>query len=229
MYWHEGFILISAMIRIEILIIVLVSMCMLNFRCEQDVVQRPFDNAFEIEMNIIPLKKTYSLNDTIWLEAQVSGKQLFDVKTMQLVLADTGYFSFHISYYGFGLRSWLPNSLANVITFNGVNTDRIASQWSTEAKVENYGCSQLSYTLKIGFKPNHRGTYSILLPKDLLLGSCINKIIPYNATISFKFPNTDLNLDVFNAFAQSENLGSDQKKHFTEKLNRREMFVFNVQ
>ncbi len=217
------------MMRRETLLLLMCSILMLNFRCDTDQVQRPFDHTFEIEMSIFPLKKAYSLSDTIWLETQVAGKQLWDTKTSQYFLADTGYLSFNISYYGFGLQSWLPNSLSNVITFNGVNNDRIISQWSTEAKVENYGCTQSSYRMRVGFKPNHAGTYSLLLPKDLLLGTCNNKIVYYNATTSFKFQNVDLNLDVFNSFASAENLGNDQKKHFTGKINSREMFVFKVQ
>ncbi len=217
------------MMRRETLLLLMCSILMLNFRCDTDQVQRPFDHTFEIEMSIFPLKKAYSLSDTIWLETQVAGKQLWDTKTSQYFLADTGYLSFNISYYGFGLQSWLPNSLSNVITFNGVNNDRIISQWSTEAKVENYGCTQSSYRMRVGFKPNHAGTYSLLLPKDLLLGSCNNKIVYYNATTSFKFQNVDLNLDVFNSFASAENLGNDQKKHFTGKISNREMFVFKVQ
>jgi len=217
------------MFRREILLLLLFSMFMLNFRCENDHLQRPFDHTCEIEMSISPLKKTYSLNDTIWLETQVSGKQLWDTKTNQFIVADTGFLSFNISYYGFGLRSWLTNSLSDVITSNGVNNDRIVSQWSTEAKVANFGCSQPGYKIRIGFKPNHAGTYSLLLPKDLLLGSCNNKIVPYNATTSFKFQTVDLNLDVFNSFASAENLGNDQKKHYTGKINSGEMFVFKVQ
>jgi len=192
-------------------------------------VPKPFDNSFEIPVDIYPLKKVYTLTDTIWIETDVPDKFLFDLKTNRNILVDSGKITFSATFNEFGTYiTNPPNGLADVISLGGVNTNRNLSQWATRGFIENYGCGQLNYKCKIGFKPNYKGAYWLSLPKDLL-GSCVNKVIPYYATISFKFKNVDLNMDVFNSLSKNDKGGNDGIKFYTDKINNREGFVFMVE
>ena len=212
-----------------VIIFIISSTFLFNFRCQKDEM-RPFDQEFEIPLSISPLKKTYSITDTIWLEAEVTGKQLRDRKVNAEVLSDTGKLFFTASYYGFGTGLSKPaGGFCDVITSNGVNTNRRLEEWSSVASIDIDGCTQTSYRFKIGFKLNHKGTYSLLLPKDLLFFSCPNKLVPYHASSSYKFTASDLNADVFNELANKENFGKDAKNHYTEKLSNKELFVFRVE
>lgn len=205
------------------------SLLTLNFRCEKDVVP-PFEHTFEIPVDIYPLKKAYSLNDTIWLETDVTSKLLFDTKTQQNILADSGSITFHASYFEFGTTIKNPaNGFCNVISSNGVNIQRELLMTTTVAAINNYGCGQPSYKLKVGFKPNYRGTYSLSLLKDMLLSSCPNKVLPYNATVSYKYKNVDLNLDIFNSLPITDKGQNDGNKFHTDRINNREEFVFRVE
>lgn len=209
--------------------ILLLSMLTLNFRCEKEVVP-PFEHTFEIPVHIYPLQKAYSLNDTIWLETEVTGKALFDTKTQQSMLADSGSIAFHASYFEFGTAIKNPaNGFCDVISSNGVNVRRALSMTTTVAAIDNYGCGQSSYKLKVGFRPNYSGTYSLSLLKDMLLLNCPNKAIPYNATISYRYKNVDLNMDVFNSLSNSDKGQNDGNKFHTNRISNREEFVFRVE
>ena len=212
-----------------IISLIIFSVFTMNFRCMKEDVPKPFDNSFEIPVDIYPLKKVYTLTDTIWIETDVPDKFLFDLKTNRNILVDSGKITFSATFNEFGTYiTNPPNGLADVISLGGVNTNRNLSQWATRGFIENYGCGQLNYKCKIGFKPNYKGAYWLSLPKDLL-GSCVNKVIPYYATISFKFKNVDLNMDVFNSLSKNDKGGNDGIKFYTDKINNREGFVFMVE
>jgi hypothetical protein len=210
--------------------ITIISSLMLNFRCGRDRVERVFDQTFEIPVTISPLKKSYALTDTIWVETEVSGKLLYETKTNQVILVDTGALNFGVTYYGFGLNRKAPEGgFCDVITLNGVNTNRTLTEWTNHGHIENFGCTSTSYRVRMGFNPNHTGTYSLILPQEFFLNSCSNKVVPYKAATYYKFAAADLNLDVFNNFADLENLPKSKKTYFIDKVNNREMFVFRVE
>lgn len=210
--------------------LVFISFFTMNFRCQKEQNIRPFDHHFETGVVIHPVKTTYSLADTIWLETDVSGKLLFDKVSNQLILADTGNISFQASFDGFGLQlSNPPNGFCEIIAPVGVNVTQTFSSWATQGMVKDYGCGQTSYRVRIGFKPNYNGTYGLLLPNDQLVGSCPGKIVLYHAALSYKFKDASLGLAVFNDLASQENLGSDAKKHFISMISERRAFVFKVE
>jgi hypothetical protein len=189
-----------------------------------------FEHTFRAQVDIFPLKKSYSLSDTIWLQTDLPAKFIFDTKTNQTVFADTGSINFGASFNEFGTYIINPpNGFCDVITPAGINTNRQLSQWSTSGSVDNYGCGQPNYTVRIGFKPKQTGTYFLSLNKDVLFGSCNNKIVPYYSTISFQYKNVDLNLDVFNSLSKNDKGGKDGIKFYTDKINTREVFVFRVE
>jgi hypothetical protein len=216
--------------RKTVVLLLLAALFGMNFRCEKDALDRPFDHTFEIGVDIYPLKKSYRTTDTIWLETDVSGKSLFDTESRSLVVADTGSVDFSVSYYGFNTGlSDPPGSFADVIAFNQANTHRTTSPWNTVGAILDYGCGQPGYKLRVGFKPNHKGTYTLILPTPSIMGSCSNKVIPYHATLSYKYKASDLNMDVLTAFSKAQNLRNDQEQYYKNLMNNGRCFVFTVE
>lgn len=80
------------MVKKNFILIALVTVFLLTtkFQCGKEIEPRPFEHTFEAPVDIFPLKKTYSLNDTIWLETDLPDKVLYDTKTNQSIIADTG-------------------------------------------------------------------------------------------------------------------------------------------
>jgi hypothetical protein len=210
--------------------LLLLSLLTMNFKCVKDPVLRPYEYSFEAPVSINPVKKTYSLTDTIWVETDVPSKFLFDTKSNQNVAADTGAISFSASFNIFGTSVQNPSTgFCSVITPVGVNAQVQPSQWGTGVNINNFGCGLPNYRLKTGFKPNVKGTFWLILPQSRLMGSCSNKVIPYNAAFSCRFKNVDLGLDVFNTLSTNDKGGRDGIEFYTNKINNREVFVFSVQ
>ena len=203
----------------------------MNFHCSRENIDaKPFEHTFEVPVNIFPLKKTYSLTDTLWIETDLPSKILFDTRTGTNVLADTGKLTFGASFNEFGTYvTNPPNGFCDIITIRGVNTNRQLSQWGTSGSIENYGCAEPNYTCRVGYKPLIKGTYWLALKKDLLLERCANKITPYNATISYKYKNGDLGFDIFNSLSKNDKDGTEGIRFYTNKINNREIFVFKVE
>src|SRR5215213_4843203 len=111
--------------QFTILAILFISVITMNFRCDKDYASKPFEQTFEVPVDIYPLKKSYSLTDTIWIETDITGKSLFDTKTNQTILVDTGKIIFGSGFNQFGTYiTNPPNGFCDVITANGVNTNR---------------------------------------------------------------------------------------------------------
>jgi hypothetical protein len=214
------------------IIILSLSLLLMNFRCHkgEELDIKPTEQTFEVPVDIFPLKKTYSLNDTLWIETDLQSKYLFDIKSNQSMFADTAQITFGASFNLFGTDVTSPPSgFCDVITQNGVSINRQLSYWSTGGTIEAYGCGQSGYKCRIGYKPNIKGTYALSLIQTLPLQSCPNKIEPYYASISFKYKNVDLGVDVFNSLSQNDKGGKDGTKFYTDKINKREIFVFRVE
>jgi len=218
--------------NLTIFVLLLTAQLTMNFRCRKEVVEpTPLVYTFEVPIDIYPLKKSYSLKDTIWIETDLPTKFLYDTKTKQNIFADTGNITLSAVFNEFGTSiTSPPNGFCDVITLNGVNNNRQLSQWGTSGSLENYGCGQSNYKCRVGFKPNQKGTYWLSLFSDLLFKSCANKVIPYNALISYKYKSVDLNLDVFNSLSINDKGGNNSAvKFYTDKINNREGFVFKVE
>ena len=215
--------------KFYLLLLLLISILTMNFQCGKPIVTVPYDHTFDIPVGIYPLQKTYTLTDTIWLETDVTGKILYDTKTSQYILSDTGQISFGGVFNVFGTSLTNPSDgFCDIITKDGVNINRWNSQWGTSGSLENFGCSDTSYRCKIGFKPNHTGTYWLVL-SSCNLGSCFDKIIPYYSSINYHYKSVDLNLDVLNTVSDNDLGGRQNRSWYTDRILKREIFVFRVQ
>lgn len=200
--------------------------CM-GFRCEEDPIN--FNYNFQVQVDVFPLKKIYSLTDTIWIETDIPNKILFDNKSNQSINADTGQLALMINYNEFTSNTRNPsNGLCDVITANGVNTDRNLFPGGVQTFIV-YGCGQPNYKTRIGFKPNYKGVFRIQFLKDQVFQNCTNKIIKYYATMSYRFKAVDLNLDLLNALPEKDRDGNEGTQLYTQMISNREMFVFKVE
>ena len=209
------------------LFLLLTCIVCMAFQCRKEPVN--FDYNFQAQVDIYPLKKIYSLTDTIWIETDIPNKILFDTKTNQSFNADTGQISLMVNYNEFTSTPRNPsNGLCDVITANGVNKDRHLFTGGVQTFIM-YGCGQPNYKTRIGFKPNYKGVFRIQFLKDQLFQNCPNKIIKYPATISYRFKAVDLNPDVLNALPEKDRDGSEGTRLYTQMINNREIFVFKVE
>jgi len=212
------------------LILLTIATLNIQFHCRYDGPVRPFDYTFEIPVDILPLKKVYTTNDTIWLQLDVTGKLLFDTKTSQAINADTTMIIVASTYAEFGTNTRNPqNGLAQVITEPGVIAERQTGFGYTSATVSNYGCGKPTFKIKIGFKPNYPGTFSLNLRKDLMLQGCMGKVIPVYSTYWYKFKQVDLNGEILNTLSGNDLGGNSNRSVLQESIAKREMFVFTVQ
>jgi len=211
-------------LTLSILFFCLVSM---GFRCKD--LPLNFDHNFQAQVDIFPLKKIYSLTDTIWIETDLPNKLLFDTKSNQNINADTGQIPLIINYNEFASTPNNPtNGVCDVITINGVNKNRYVFPGSVQAYLE-YGCGQPDYKTRIGFKPNYKGYYSLILGNDHIFENCPNKVIKSYSILSFRFKNIDLNMDILNSIPEKDRGTKEGTNFYTEKVNNREMFVFKVE
>jgi hypothetical protein len=217
--------------KFSIILTLFIALLTMNLRCVKDnLIERPFEQTFQIPVDIYPLKKTYSLTDTIWLETDIVGKTLFDTKSNQLILVDTGEIDFGATYNIFGTQITNPqNGFCDIVTVRGVNNNRKIGPWSTIGYLDQYGCGLSTYKCRIGFKPLVRGTFWLILTSDRLFGSCTNKVVPYYANVTYKYKSYDLGLEIFNALSKNDKGGKDGIKFYTRKINNRETFVFKVE
>lgn len=213
------------------LLLLFIATVTMNFHCGKINIDKPYEHTFQIPVDIYPLKKNYALSDTIWIETETTGKTIFDSKTNQYILADTGKITFGGTFNEFGTSITNPaDGFCDIITKVGVNINRELSQWATYGALENFGCGDTSYRCRVGFKPNHTGTYYIVLNSHSPnMGSCTDKIIPYYSSLYFQYKNVDLNLDVFNTVADSDIGGRGNRSFYIDRINKREIFVFRVQ
>jgi len=211
-----------------LLAVLLVSLSALKFRCSKDIIPE-FEHRFEAAVDIYPVKKTYTLTDTIWIETDLPSKMLYDTKISQNMLADTGNMSFGAVYNEFGTYITNPaNGFCDIITASGINTNRVLSQWATSVTMNNFSCGRPDYKYRIGFKPNQKGTFHLMLPRDIFFESCPNKSVPYNATISFKYKNIDLGQDIYDALNAVDKGGNDGIIYIHQNIGQRRTFVFRV-
>ncbi|MEO8404849.1 MAG: hypothetical protein ABI480_09645, partial [Chitinophagaceae bacterium] len=189
---------------------------------------RPLEYKFEIPVKITPLKQTYALTDTIWIETNQTDRKLFDLLTNTLVTMDTGYIYFGAAFNQFGTRVVNPpDGFCDVITPAGVNIGRNLGQFGTGIAIE-YGCGQPDYKVRIGLLPHYRGTFSVNSGQQLLLQQCPGQTRRYYAEVNFKYEGADLGLNIFNSLSSNDQGGKDGRKFYRDKIAAREYFVFRV-
>jgi hypothetical protein len=138
----------------------LFAMLMLNIQCGKDVDPQALKYEFSEKLNLYPLKDSYSVNDTIWIEFSKTNKQLYDVKSNQLISLDTGSISFGMNIKPLYNAPNHPTDgygdfvVPGVVTVDSFNHDYFGVFIGTK-------CSEPSFHFKIGYVPKYPGYYAI--------------------------------------------------------------------
>ena len=219
--------------HLKILSLLAASVLSANFQCQDDIEPEPPAQTFDMPVRLYPARKVYALGDTIWLETDVPDKFLLDTKAGQKVNVDSAQFDFRATFNRFGTQvTNPPEGFCDVITAAGVNTNRELAHWATSGTVNQVGCGQPDYRVRIGFRLKVPGTYAFALQQDQYLGSCSGKAVPYYAGLAFRFQNADLNLDVLEApAAQGGVTASDDSAvpYYREELRQGRAFIVRVE
>lgn len=182
-----------------------IALLTLNFRCYKDVAY--MDNtryAFKIPVDITPQKRTYTLADTVWLEADVTGKALYDTMSARNVTVDTSYLSVNVYYIQMAATTTNPaDGLCQILSPTTNTVTRQLYKGAASASLYQYGCGQASFRWKLGFKPNYRGTYAIPIDRGGTMGFCGTVRDYFDAFYNFQYKPANLNKEAYEALPDS--------------------------
>ncbi|WP_090389310.1 hypothetical protein [Niabella drilacis] len=192
-------------------IFMLFSILSFNFQCGKDR-ELPAKLAepvvIEIPLQIYPVKKTYAVDDTIWIETTLPSKMLPDVKNKTTILVDTIWLNIPFTYQVLTKQTLVPTGgfcefinpqQLSLSISPGYYDPKYNVYWNYNAGVvQHFSFKEMGYQVKVGIRLNARGAFYIGLS-----GSLVNSITPgnnHNANqyVSFRFDTPDVNLDVYN-------------------------------
>ncbi len=192
----------------------------MGVRCNKSV-----DYAYNFidKLDVIPVKKTYEIGDTIWLQSTNPSNQLFDQRTNQNIIVDTSGFQLYIKYHAWDNTPVNPpDGFCDYIQGNTITIE------SGAGFLQTVGCSGNGINIKVGIVPKHAGTYTLDLPfeyKEVL--SCSNtgqQTVP--SVVLFRF-NEDCNKDIFLSIPSEKRMGYGGTAE--EYVDDRVSFAFKVQ
>ncbi len=197
------------LLLLSIIVFALVS---LNFRCGKQEALLPKEEpmpdpvTLEMPLNIYPVKESYSVGDTIWVEANVPDKMLLNTKTKTKELADALRFHVPLKFHvvnkqvlvpAGGLCEFINPGQLQLTKDPGYYDARYNVYWNyNNVTILNYGCNESEYKFKLGFRLKAKGAFYIGLSQAALL-SCNEKDPFQNKHISFKYDVQDVNLNVY--------------------------------
>lgn len=202
-----------------------------GFQCGKDSIAPELKYNFRIPVDVYPLKKSYRLTDTIWIEADINGKALYDTISKQNVVVDSASLSLDVRYVQLAATNTNPpDGFCQIISAANNNIYRQLYKGTTSANFSNYGCGQTSLRWKLGFKPNYTGTYAIFLSSGGSLQFCQGVRQSYYAPYSFQYKPTDLNKDLFDALPDTARKNDDyQLPYFTDGFIRKTILIVKVE
>ncbi|SIQ49157.1 hypothetical protein SAMN05421545_0156 [Pontibacter lucknowensis] len=121
----------------------LLALLVMALKCDDDYPLEEFKYNFEETVDILPVKKSYKLGDTIWIKYQNSDKRLHDAITKQDILTDSVSLGFNMSFEGtYYSLLYPPGGHCEFITSDR-NIDQASSRSgeSTAALRLIYGCA----------------------------------------------------------------------------------------
>ncbi len=161
----------------------------LGLQCEKDYVAYiPPKEAFKEKINLFPAKKTYNINDTIWLTFTTTDKSLFDTISNQRL--PTNGLEFNFRSILLPIHSTPPNftnSYCKFILTNNIAPNYDTTQFYSMINFET-GCDlQPFYNIKLGLVLKYTGIYLLNLSDvGTKFQPCANQTNPYlSSTLRF--------------------------------------------
>lgn len=228
--------------NLMILVISLFGLISLNFRCGREYPPPETDKKpihyFEMPLGFYPVKKNYSIGDTIWIEANVSDKMLMDMSKLARASIDSTKFNVPITYHvvnkqvlvpAGGFCEFINPDQLKLSTSDGYYDSKYNVYWNyNTAAIVNFGCGISTLKFKIGLKLKAKGDFYVGLAQSGLT-ACEQKITPIaQSLVSFKFDVTDVNLDVYNEMPKLEQTNPYWTGFDEQKLYQRKAIVVKV-
>ncbi|HXI01284.1 MAG TPA: hypothetical protein VNI52_13535 [Sphingobacteriaceae bacterium] len=196
----------------------------MSFQCNKDYTLPNPAYEYTEKLSLTPYRKTYAVNDTIWVQFQTINKTLFDKLSGNRISTDTTFlrvkFNFHRRY---------PNNAGELFSDIKVDNGLDVSFRPLDSRynVLNFktDCRNDPYFFRVGFVPKKTGVYSIEPHGDV--SPCPNKLTSPYSTFKFTFDLADCNKDVWLSIppqSRGGELGSTDLR-----IDKKEMFVFKVE
>lgn len=210
-------------------VLAVTSLLFLNFQCEKDIDMR-VNHVFRVPVDIETPKKLYQVNDTIWMNVDVSGKSLVDTLSGNLMPVNDG-FDLVMTTYKIG--DWGADSsiggLYDVISPAGLNVNRESVNLSTTLRLTKHGCGQNTFAVRVGFVPKHAGFYALYFSNfNNYLQRCQTNGYYAKELVSLQFKPSDLNGDVLQNYLAGNNMANIDRRHWEAELLRKKVFFIRV-
>lgn len=211
---------------IKIVLICTAILTMSLQKCNRDDPTPTPTYDFAEKITLTPYKKTYAINDTIWLQFKTTDKKLFDKISNTRVSTDTTHL-----YMRFNYRKRYPtNYVTNNILCSAVISGNLNNSSFTTPEIYNLvqvetDCSSNFYFVRVGIIPKSTGIFSINTGASV--GNCPNKVLQTYTKNSFTFDLADCNKDVYLSIPASARGG---EQGFTDvDIDNKKLFVFKVE
>lgn len=203
----------------------------MGFKCHKDTGDYiPFKQSFKESINLSPVRKTYNVNDTIWLSFSTTDKSLFDTVSKQRLPTNDIKFKFGcVLLPKYNTPANLSNSFCKFILSNNVVPAYDTTQFGARVFYD-VGCDgQFTYTINLGVVLKYPGIYLLnLFDAGVMLQSCGNQVSPYQSSeLRFVYNLLDCNKDVFLSIPAAGR--QEFPPGFTEaQIDAKISFAFNV-
>jgi hypothetical protein len=197
----------------------------MGFQCVKDYVELKPTYEFSEKLTLTPYKKSYNINDTIWVQFQTTNKSLFDRLSNSQIPTDTTFLQVNFSYHKRYIIGNNPEFFCDTKVDNPL--DLSFTTLYLWYNVLNYktDCNTSNYFIKVGFIPKKTGIFSI--EPHIALAYCTNRINRPYSTLQFTFDLADCNKDVWLSIPPASRGG---ELGFTDvSIDKKELFVFKVE
>lgn len=198
-------------------------------QCDKEDIEYKYN--FIEKIDLFPAKKSYKVDDTIWLQYTNTSRWLHDNLTNQNIIADTVSVQFQVSFntrYNAPFNP--PGGFCDYVTINGVNVGRYLGDRGT-GFLFTFGCAgNNSYDFKIGVVPKQKGIYSLdMYGTPRSVSACSNRISGFPlSTLEYRFNVADGNKDVFLTIP-SYARGESPKGHTESKIDSKQVYIAKVE
>lgn len=146
--------------RYLVALISVFGLLMMNLQCDKEEQLPPLKYEFSEKLNLYPLKNSYAINDTIWIELPKTDKRLYDTKTNQTILLDTGIINFGANISPLYNTPVHPaDGFGDFVTFDATKVDSFNHD-AFGIYIQKQ-CSEPDFHFKIGFIPKYKGYYAL--------------------------------------------------------------------
>lgn len=190
----------------------------------------PPKQGFAEKINLSPAQKTYSINDTIWLNFQTPSKTLFDTISNQRLSSSSVKFLFNIALLAkYDYPTVSSGNFCDFILPSNVAPNTRTSQNATATSFE-VGCDNApNYDIKVGVVLRYKGVYILDMSSATPLLPCAGQVNPYPSSyIRFTYNVNDTNKDVYLSIPASAR--NEYPSGLTERqLDAKVAYAFRVQ